>query len=183
MDKVVEPEQTEIRILIAEDDPAVAKDYLRIFNGAAEAGVTFRRDLDDLETTLFGGEPAVEMTAPRFNAIVCHQGDQAVAVHTAALQSSEPFDAALIDGRMPPGIDGIETARRLRLADPELLIGIVTGYSDFDFTEIATRIDPPGRLFFMRKPFEGDDIRAAVVRHMGRGGLNLQETQEARHEP
>ena len=39
-------------------------------------------------------------------------GEQALAMVTEALEGGDPFEIVLLDGRMP-GVDGIETARRL----------------------------------------------------------------------
>ncbi|GAA3269177.1 hypothetical protein GCM10020258_41510 [Sphingomonas yabuuchiae] len=61
----------------------------------------------------------------------CHQGLEAVAAVERAQAEGSPFAVAFIDIRMPPGIDGRETARRIRALDPDIHIVIVTGYSDF----------------------------------------------------
>ncbi len=158
-----------IRVLVAEDDPAVAHDYLRAFAPEACEGRRRRGDLDALEASLFGAAPVAPRAGePVFETAVHHQGAGAIAAHEAALAAGERFDAALLDVRMPPGLTGVETAARLRDADPELLIGIVTGYSDLDFTEIATRIPPARRLFFLRKPFDRAEIRSAVTMGVAR---------------
>jgi CheY-like chemotaxis protein len=51
-------------------------------------------------------------------------GDEAV-----AMAISDPPDAAVVDLRMP-GIDGLETTRRLRAAMPELPVVLYTAYLD-----------------------------------------------------
>ncbi len=163
------PRSPRIRVLVAEDDPAVAQDYLRAFAPETGEGRRRRCALDALETSLFGaaaGAPRGE--EPIFETNVQHQGAGAIAAHEAALAAGDRFDAALLDVRMPPGLSGVETAARLRDADPELLIGIVTGYSDLDFTEIAARIPPARRLFFLRKPFDRAEIRSAVTAGVAR---------------
>lgn len=122
--------------------------------------------LDALESDLFGDTEAAAQGGPReasFDVVTAMQGLDALDEHDHALRADRPFDIALIDVRMPPGIDGVETATRLRKADPRILIGIVTGQADLEFEEIARRVMPKERIFFIRKPFLRDEIRTAVL--------------------
>lgn len=162
------PPRRRIRVLVAEDDPAVARDYQRAFAPGPHEDDRLRRDLDALESTLFGSERPKSREQPLFETEVHRQGAHALDAHATALAAGERFDAALIDVRMPPGLNGVETAARLRAADPEILIGVVTGYSDLDFAEIAARIPPARRLFFLRKPFDRAEIRSAVTSGVAR---------------
>ena len=70
------------------------------------------------------------------------QGLDAVAEVEHARSTGAPFAVAFIDIRMPPGIDGRETARRIRAIDPDIALVIVTGYSDFSPIEIAKVAGP-----------------------------------------
>jgi CheY-like chemotaxis protein len=60
--------------------------------------------------------------------------------------------------RMPPGIDGLETAKRLRSQDPEINIVFVTGYSDRPPSEISRELGGADRLFYLVKPFDPDEV-------------------------
>ena len=59
---------------------------------------------------------------------------------------------------MPPGIDGRETARRIRALDPEINLCIVTGFSDFSPIEISKVAGPADKIFYIAKPFEAAEI-------------------------
>ncbi|PAV93387.1 hypothetical protein WR25_19065 [Diploscapter pachys] len=59
---------------------------------------------------------------------------------------------------MPPGIDGRETARRIRALDPEINLCIVTGFSDFSPIEISKVAGPADKIFYIAKPFEVAEI-------------------------
>lgn len=159
----------DIRILIAEDDDAIVDEYVRTFQ-APDPG-TCRGALDDLEDDLFGDETEGDQPVPdnaAFTVVTCAQGEKAIALHAESLAAEHPFDLALIDVRMPPGIDGVETAVRIRDRDPGLLIGIVTGQADLDFADIAAMVLPAERLFFVRKPFIRHEIRATVLDEIAR---------------
>jgi len=85
---------------------------------------------------------------------LCQQGQQAVAAVKAAAAEGRPFSVAFLDVRMPPGINGVETAKEIRSIDPGLNIVFVTGYSDTDPRDMARIVPPVERLFYVAKPFQ-----------------------------
>ena len=64
---------------------------------------------------------------------------------------------------MPPGIDGRETAKRIRALDPEINIVIVTGFSDFSPLEISKAAGPADKIFYIAKPFEVAEIQQTAA--------------------
>ena len=169
------PSET-FRVLVAEDEDAIVEDYLVALADRPQDGTEGEAEevLADLESDLFGEAP--EETTPtgsdaRFDVAAFSQGEHALEAHATAQGSpSQKFDIALIDVRMPPGIDGVETARRLRQRDEDILIGIVTGQADLDFDQIADLVLPPEKIFFVRKPFLCDEMRATVMDEVTRIG-------------
>ncbi|WP_294203216.1 EAL domain-containing protein [uncultured Sphingomonas sp.] len=152
-----------MRILIVDDEPAVHDSYAYCFSGHLDGQPTRRDTLDAMAAELFGvADPATSEpgdTAQRpFRPHHCHQGLDAVAAVEQALAEGNPFAVAFIDIRMPPGIDGRETARRIRALDPDVHLVIVTGYSDFSPTDIGKVAGPPDKIFYIAKPFEVAEI-------------------------
>jgi len=149
----MEPNDPVARILIVDDDPAVHDSYRMSFAPADDAA-----QLADLAAQLFedvapGDAAPLQMT---FDHV--HQGDEAVAAVERAVRDDRRFAIAFIDVRMPPGIDGRETARRIRATDPDVQVVIVTGYSDFSPAQIARVAGPPDRLFYIAKPFTANEV-------------------------
>jgi diguanylate cyclase (GGDEF)-like protein len=145
------------RLLIVDDEPAMHDSYARCFavqRGAAENA------LEAMAAELFGDDaPAADTAADdSFDLTHCHQGLDAVAAVEAALAAGTPYAVAFIDVRMPPGIDGRETARRIRALDPEINLCIVTGFSDFSPIEISKVAGPADKIFYIAKPFEVAEI-------------------------
>jgi signal transduction histidine kinase/ActR/RegA family two-component response regulator len=68
---------------------------------------------------------------------------------------------------MPPGIDGVETARLLREADPELQIVLCTAYSDYSLGDIARRFPESDGLLILKKPFDPVEVQQ-LARSLGR---------------
>ena len=151
------------RILVADDDAQVIDAYRRVFEpllGDESGG----GDFDDLSAELFGA-PAVTTRAPAAldDVVYCRQGELAVAEVTAAREAGGPISVVFLDMRMPPGIDGLETARRIRAIDPDVSIVVVTGYSDHKPSAIANALVIPGKLFYLSKPFDVDELRQIAV--------------------
>ncbi|RYD50596.1 MAG: GGDEF domain-containing response regulator, partial [Sphingomonadales bacterium] len=86
------------------------------------------------------------------------QGLDAVAAVQNAIETGERFSVAFIDVRMPPGIDGKETAKRIRALDPDINLVIVTGYSDFSPIDISRAAGPADKIFYIAKPFQAEEV-------------------------
>jgi len=74
-----------------------------------------------------------------------------------AIQQAE-FDIALIDIKMP-GMDGMELQARLREADPELTVIIMTGYASVDTAVQALKA---GAYDYITKPVDPDELSHLV---------------------
>lgn len=86
------------------------------------------------------------------------QGEDAVSAVSEARAQGMPFQVAFIDVRMPPGIDGKETARQIRTIDPDINIVIVSAYSDHNVTDICEVAGPADKLYYISKPFAADEV-------------------------
>jgi diguanylate cyclase (GGDEF)-like protein len=145
------------RILVVDDDTNVLDAYRRVF--ATSASMTTQAD--ELAAELFGEDGAPSSPARHESAwevLFCRQGSEAVSLVDQARIDGAPFALAFLDMRMPPGMDGLETARRLRQLDHRLNIVIVTGYSDHQAGEISRSIGAPDKLFYLTKPFDRGEI-------------------------
>lgn len=69
------------------------------------------------------------------------------------------FDATLLDQRMP-GMDGLETLRRMRLVRADACVIMVTAYATIELAVDAMKL---GATDFVRKPMTPDTLRHAVA--------------------
>ncbi|MFE8604003.1 DNA-binding transcriptional response regulator [Archangium violaceum] len=144
------------RILVVDDDPAILNVWRRVLGQRSRPS-----SLDNLEKKLFGGAPpATASTAPPaasgdsgFMIDTASQGMEGYQKVIAALEESRPYTFALVDMRMPPGWDGLETIIHMLEKDPRLEVAICSAFSDISREEVAKRI---GRadLQWLRKPFD-----------------------------
>jgi diguanylate cyclase (GGDEF)-like protein len=146
-----------MRILVADDEPRVIAAYkvcLEQEQGASS------EELDALGAELFGEASSEEMLLPLSGCRVdyVNQGQAAVDAIRTAITIGDPYSVLFLDMRMPPGIDGKETARQVRTIDQNVNIVIVTGYSDHSPMEVAKVAGPLDKLYYLAKPFETAEI-------------------------
>ncbi|MGH6933634.1 MAG: ATP-binding response regulator [Dongiaceae bacterium] len=155
------------RILIADDEPSMLNAYGSVLLSDSAASVDDDR-LDELESELFGGRS--RPVGQRYELVMCQQGEQAISAVKKAESEGRPFSVAFLDVRMPPGINGVETAREIRAIDPDLNIVFVTAYSDTDPRDISRMVPPVERLFYVAKPFQPQELQqfASALSHKWR---------------
>ncbi|WP_080843815.1 response regulator [Cytobacillus gottheilii] len=71
-------------------------------------------------------------------------------------------DLVLLDMKIP-GMDGIEILKRMRVDNQEIRVIIMTAYGELDMIQEAKDL---GALTHFAKPFDIDDIRAAVKKYL-----------------
>ncbi|MBT3965962.1 MAG: response regulator, partial [Gammaproteobacteria bacterium] len=79
------------------------------------------------------------------------QGEEAVEAVRQATALSAPYAVAFIDIRMPPGIDGLQTATQIREIDPNIQIFIITAFSDYSVEQIQHQLSH--HVVVLNKPF------------------------------
>lgn len=146
------------RILVVDDDEAVLEYYRAIFEPSKNS------DLDEL-TSLLGGDEE-ESSTPLLHQLLkldapcqidyASQGSEAVERVEGSLSEAHPYAALLVDIRMPPGIDGLETATQIRQLDPNIQIFIVTAYSDYSTAEIVKQLQRD--VLMLHKPLAEEEI-------------------------
>ncbi len=149
------------RLLIADDDPRILDFYREVFNLPRSAEeIEADQEMDEMFSLLEGGDAVEQGVNSACEAVLVTQGLEALRVYAEQEAAEEPFDLALLDMRMPPGIDGLETARTLRERHPQLPIIFFTAYSDYKDEHIDEQIGKP--FLLLRKPIDHEALRAAV---------------------
>lgn len=142
------------RILLVDDEPKILEELSKVL-APNEMG----QELKELESRLFESSAHCSPVKKTYDVHCCHQGDEAFEAVQQALDKGEPFAVVFLDVRMPPGPDGVWTAEHIRRIDPNVQIVMMTGYSDFDISEIARRVPPEDKLLYVQKPIHSQEIR------------------------
>jgi two-component system NtrC family sensor kinase len=140
------------RILVADDETAIRDIYGMILSPAP------KKDCLAEGAALLGGpDPGPETKVKmQYELTLVGRGVDAIQAVQEAVEESRPFAVAFIDLNMP-GIDGIETAKRIYAEDPNVKIVIVTGLMEYTLDEIADKI---GRrdIVCLQKPFSANEV-------------------------
>lgn len=123
-------------VLIADDDPGIQDYYRKIFGSDSSAydllAEPVHKDGPDLDCRVFGS------------------GDELVAWYFHELAEGRSSPVCILDMRMP-GMNGMETASRLRAIDPCLEIVLCSAYGDVTIEQIRARLHDG--FYYVSKPF------------------------------
>ena len=154
------------RVLVLDDDPHLIGEYVRCLGKDFEPEAA-TATLGDLEKVLLGEEQGEKQQA-RFDVHARKQGQAAIEAVAEAVAARDPFSIVFIDVHMPPGIDGIEAAKRIREIDPNVNIVIVTGSLGLDPDILGKRVPPADKIFLFKKPFHGAECRQLAAALCGK---------------
>ncbi|TVQ96618.1 MAG: EAL domain-containing protein [Desulfovibrionales bacterium] len=151
---MVRPETDQSRrILVIDDNPAIHEDFRKTLVGKAPADKT----LLDMESELFGAR-GPEPDAGNFHVDCVPQGRDGVEAAARAKADGRPYALAFVDGRMPPGMDGIQTIKELWRACPDIQAVLCTAYADYSWQEIQSALGVSDNLVILKKPFDTVEV-------------------------
>lgn len=157
------------RILSIDDNVAIHDDYRKVLMPEVESS-----SLDETESLLFGPGKAKRKKTSRFRYEIdsAAQGQDGFSLVQESIEQKRPYSAALIDVRMPPGWDGIETTKRIWEVAPDLPIVLCTAFSDYDWEQISDQLPHAEQLLILKKPFDPMELRQIVASQVTRWNLN-----------
>ena len=149
------------RILVVDDREEITETFKELLSPEKDIGIN---ELKGLASSLFDTEVPDVPAKPKLNLRVdtANQGLEAVEMARVAKEEDDPIRIALLDFRMPPGINGLETALKLIEIDEKIEIAFVSAYSDISFEELSEHLGN-GRFLLLKKPVVPEEINAAVA--------------------
>ena len=161
------------RVLIVDDQEEIHNDFKEMLAPEAAMHAT-----DDLAKAFM---PETDTTfLPKFELFHATSGEEACDMVRAAKDAGSPFAMAFVDIRMPPGVNGIETVRRVRKFEHDIEMVIMTAYSDKTLPEIVSDMVSLHKLLYIRKPFSREEIQQITLSLVGKWNIE-QELAENRH--
>ncbi len=161
------------RVLIVDDQPEIHDDFAEMLRPNMA-----KPSADDLAAA-FLSEKEVSFL-PEFELLHASNGVEACEIIQAGRKSNHPVAVAYIDIRMPPGIDGIETIRRVREIDRDIEIVIMTAYTDRSLPEIVHNMELLHKLLYIRKPFTHEEIQQITLSLVGKWNIERDLAQKRR---
>lgn len=152
------------RILIADDERDLRECLVQLLLGTGRRNemaqlVEKMRSRLSGKTSLSssGQDSSIENEEP-YEIYTAANGQDAAQMVKDAVDTGKPFAAVFLDIRMPPGPDGLETARKIHEIDPKVEVVIMTAYADHDQKTLSDSLQRPEKLLYIKKPFHADEI-------------------------
>ena len=159
------------RVLIVDDQREIHDDFTEMLRIAKPSA-------DDLAAAFIREEE--KNFLPEFELLYASNGEEAYEIIAAGKESNRPIVVAYIDIRMPPGIDGIETIRRVRRIDRDIEIVIMTAYTDRTLSEIVQDMELLHKLLYIRKPFTHEEIQQITLSLVGKWNIERELMENRR---
>jgi len=152
------------KILVVDDNQAVHEDYRKVLETPQDDEL-----LDQMESALFGGDSSAQPNAPNLNFQIdsAFQGEEGLELVKKSLVDNSPYAVAFIDMRMPPGWNGIKTAKEIWKIDANLPIVICTAYTDHTWDEIIAELPRIELLLILKKPFDNIELKQMAASQSG----------------
>lgn len=145
------------RVLLVDDNKDIHDDFIKVLKQKK-----IKSSLLGKTAALLGKQFMSRNLSEKNNRLIidsAYQGKEAVEMVHQAIQAQEPYALAFIDIRMPPGIDGIETIKRIWEIDPRIEIVICTAYSDYNWEDISSQLMFNDGFLILKKPFDRIEIQ------------------------
>jgi diguanylate cyclase (GGDEF)-like protein len=142
------------RILIVDDNEAIHADIRSILAPPKQ-----NAELDQLTAALFDDSSPADAIAINYEIESAYQGQDGFEMVRKGLQENNHFALAIVDVRMPPGWDGIQTIQEMKKVDPLLQVAICTAYSDYSWQTILDKFGINDWLLILKKPFDVVEVK------------------------
>ena len=157
------------RVLIVDDQQDIHDDFVEMLKSNG------RRSTDALASAFTTEEDKPFL--PEFEITHAMSGEEACQLVASSKEANQPIAVAYIDIRMPPGIDGIETTRRIRAVDRDIEIVIMTAYTDKSLPEIVHDMELLHKVLYIRKPFTYEEIQQITLSLVGKWNIEQEAEQ------
>lgn len=142
------------RVLIVEDEPAIAEGIKSIIAPAPAAVVPINRSSRSAPPNKSAGVPS-ESHKDKFEVVWAKNPTEALHHIKTSILNGKPFAMGFFDVLLGSEIDGIELVRQIHLMDPKIHAVFVTAYHDRTVDSINQILGPnkSDRWDYMNKPF------------------------------
>ncbi|MCI5219000.1 MAG: hybrid sensor histidine kinase/response regulator, partial [Candidatus Electrothrix sp. LOE2] len=144
------------RVLVIDDNPEIHNDIKKILQPT-----TAPDDFDDLLADIIG-KPAAQPHHAMIQVDSAFQGDEGIRMVRQARREEQPYALAFVDMRIPPGLDGLQTIKKMQMEDDRLQYIVITAYSDYSWQDISNSLISKDNLLVIKKPFESIEIRQSA---------------------
>ena len=161
------------RVLIVDDQDAIHEDFAEMLSP------TGRMPAGDALAGALPGANAAAPVVPTLELLHANSGEEACSIIQGSREEKRPIAVAYVHVRMPAGIDGIETIRRVRKIDRDVEIVIMTAYTDRSLPEIVSGLALLDKLLYIRKPLVHEEIQQTTLSLVRKWNVEQEQRQLA----
>ena len=161
------------RVLIVDDQKEIHEDFIEMLTSERSTAST-----DAMAAAFIDDEERFSL--PEFEVLHARSGEHAFEVVRAGKERDRPIAVAFVDIRMPPGIDGLETIRRMREVDRDIELVIMTAYTDKSLPEIVHGMDLIHKVLYIRKPFTREEVQQTTLSLVGKWNIERELVEQRR---
>ena len=162
------------RVLIVDDQEEIHTDFREMLTPGHGKLST------DNFAAEFGSKNEAELL-PAFALRNATSGDEAFRIIVSQRKRNRPVAVAFVDIRMNPGIDGVETVRRIRTVDRDVEVVLMTAHADKPLHEIARDMERFHKLLYIRKPFAREVIQQITLSLVTKWNIERELADRRRH--
>ena len=156
------PRYANSRVLIVDDQQEIHNDFAEMLRPRIESKA------NDEFAAAFLDSDTGERPLPKFELLHARSGLEACSMIRSMREAGRAVAVAFIDIMMPPGMDGIETVRRIREFDRDVEIVVMTACSDRSLSNTVRSLELPHKLLYVRKPFMHEEIQQMTLSLVGK---------------
>lgn len=152
-------EESNRRILIVEDEPAIAEGIKNILSPVTNV-VPLHRSSRQKAAAPTPAESAEKKQQDNFEVVWARTPAEALALVRKSVEQNNPFAMGFFDVLLGSDIDGIELVRQIQLLDSKIFAVFVTAYQDRSVDSIQQILgaDNLDRWDYINKPFSDGSI-------------------------
>lgn len=150
-------------ILLVDDNESIHQDIETILSSSFGK---LDQELKGIEDELFGNPSDQEentLEQVEYEIDHAYQGEEAYSMVEEAEEAGNPYSLIFMDVRMPPGMDGIKTIKKIWSKYPYIEMVICTAYSDYSLDEIIQNLGATDKLLFIKKPFDATALKQMAL--------------------
>lgn len=148
------------RVLVVDDDPRSIADLSRLLTPSPAPEPGFGEDWIELEVL---GAATDHERFPRFDITIVRSGPEGLEAVRRSLEEGSPYGVVVLAVAGPERPDALDSAEQIRALDPDLPMILAGTRCPGPPLEVAERLAPADRLFFLRKPFHAAETQHLVL--------------------
>ena len=149
-------DQLNCRVLIVADQKEIHRNFAEILQSRF-----IERKTNEVQAEFVIEEESTWQ--PQYVLLHASSGEEACEIIKAGKESNYPVSVAYVDVRMSPGIDGIETVRRVRKIDRDVQLVIMTTGTEQAMPGIIRKMGLLRRLLYIRIPSTREEIQQMTI--------------------